>query len=387
MNMSLSKSNIKILLFIAAVAILGLTYLYVFKNNMSDADIIQSEVDTLQTRYDELMAKQQDREMYEEKTAEFNQKFNERLAYFPATLDQEISVMFIKGVEKDQGNLQFGVNSVGLGQPESFYSLSAAAAADVATTDATATEDATTADSNDAALASGGYQCLTAAFPITYEGSYEGIKDFIDYIMAYKYRMNISSVNIAYDSQNDMYTGSIALNAYCISGEGREADTVDVDVPEGVSNIFLGGSGAAAVQTSSHDAGQGEDIASDHDILIGLNNANGDSSDGIIVSAGADKVSSTANSVETVALSVTEEDGKNMVEVKLGDDSYTFELTDSELTIYVESSDRVDSDDKNGVKLNVTNGTKVPVYVKVAGDDASAPRFALGSKTGTVKVY
>lgn len=389
MNMNLSKSNIKILLFIAAVAILGLTYLYVFKDNMSDADSIQSEVDTLQTRYDELMAKQQDREMYEEKTAEYNQKFDERLAYFPATLDQEISVMFIKGVEKDQGNLQFGVNSVGLGKPESFYSLSAAASADVASNDAT-TADSTAADADsaaDTALAAGDYQCLTAAFPIVYEGSYEGIKDFIDYIMAYKYRMNISSVNIAYDSQSDMYTGSIALNAYCISGGGREADTVDVDVPEGVSNIFLGGSGAAAVQTSSHDAGQGEDIASDHDILIGLNNANGDSSDGIIVSAGSDKVSSTANSVETVALSITEEDGKNMVEVKLGDESYSFELTDSELTIYVESSDRVDSEDKNGVKLNVTNGTKVPVYVKVAGDDASAPRFALGSKTGTVKVY
>ena len=84
--MKLSKSNIKILLFIAAVAILGLTYLYVFKDNMSTADSIQSEVNTLQTRYDELMAKQQDREMYEEKTAEYNQKFDERLAYFPATI-------------------------------------------------------------------------------------------------------------------------------------------------------------------------------------------------------------------------------------------------------------------------------------------------------------
>ena len=76
-----------------------------------------------------------------------------------------------------------------------------------------------------------------------------------------------------------------------------------------------------------------------------------------------------------------------MVEVKLGDDSYSFELTDKELAIYVESNDRVDSDDKNGVKLNVTNDTDVPVYVKVAGDDSDAPRFALGSKTGTVKVY
>ena len=52
----MSKSNIKIILFIVAVAILGLTYMYVFKDNMDSADSIQSEVDTLQTRYDELMA-------------------------------------------------------------------------------------------------------------------------------------------------------------------------------------------------------------------------------------------------------------------------------------------------------------------------------------------
>ena len=63
--MKLSKSNIKIILFIVAVAILGLTYLYVFKDNMSTADSIQSEVDTLQARYDELNAKQKDRDMYD----------------------------------------------------------------------------------------------------------------------------------------------------------------------------------------------------------------------------------------------------------------------------------------------------------------------------------
>lgn len=380
MNISLSKSNIKLILFIVAVAILGLTYLYVFKDNMSDADSIHSEVETLQARYDELMAKQKDRDMYEEKTAEYNKKFAERLSYFPATLDQEISVMFVKGLTKDEGNLQFDVKSVGLGQPQSFYSLSAAASADVSSSDSEET------DKQDA-VASGNYECMSAAFPLSYTGSYEGLKDFIDYIMNYKYRMNISSFNISYNSSDDTYSGSVALNAYCITGGGREADKVDVDVKEGVSNIFLGGEGAATVTTSSHDAGAGEDIVNDHDILIGLNNANGDSSDGIIVSAGSNKVSSAANDVETVALSIKDEDGKNMVEVTLGDDSYSFELTDSELTIYVESSDRVDSDDKNGVKLNVTNGTTVPVYVKVVGDDTSSPRFALGSKTGTVKVY
>lgn len=380
MSISLSKSNIKILLFIVAVAILGLTYLYVFKDNMSEADSIHSEVESLQARYDELMEKQKDREMYEEKTAEYNEKFNERLAYFPATLDQEISVMFVKGLTKDEGNLQFDVKSVGLGQPQSFYSLSAAASADVSSGDAEETDTQN-------AVASGNYECMSAAFPLSYTGSYEGLKDFIDYIMNYKYRMNISSFNISYNASDDTYSGSVALNAYCITGGGREADKVDVDVPEGVSNIFLGGEGAATVTTSSHDEGAGEDIVAEHDILIGLNNANGDSTDGIIVSAGSNKVSSAANDVETIDLFIKDEDGKNMVEVALGDDSYSFELTDKELTIYVESSDRVDSDDKNGVKLNVTNGTTVPVYVKVVGDDTSSPRFALGSKTGTVKVY
>lgn len=382
--MKLSKSNIKLILFIVAVAIVGLTYLYVFKDNMSDAESIQSEVDTLQTRYDELSEKQKDRDMYEAKTAEYNEKFEERLAYFPATLDQEISVMFIKGVEKDQGNLQFGVESVGLGEPESFYSLSAASAAN--TSESTDTTDTDTTGTDTTAVP-GDYQCLTAAFPINYTGSYEGIKDFIDYIMAYKYRMNISSIDIAYNSQDDTYSGTVNLNAYCVTGDGREADKVDVNVPEGVTNIFQGGSGAPSVSTSSHDSEEGADIKDNHDILVGLNNANGDSSDGIIVSAGGKKVSSTANSIETVDVTVKEEDGKNMVEVKLGDDSYSFELTDKDLTIYVESSKRVDSDDKNGIKMNVSNDTDIPVYVKVADDDTDAPRFALGSKTGTVKVY
>ena len=177
------------------------------------------------------------------------------------------------------------------------------------------------------------------------------------------------------------------MNAYCVAGGGREGDKVDVDIDNGVDNIFLGGDDASSVTTSGHDTDNGASIKDNHDILIGLNNANGDSSEGIIVSAGSSKATSTENSVETLEVKIAEEDGKNQVSVALGDDSYSFELTDKELTIYVESSKRVDSDDKNGVKLNVVNDTDVAVFVKVADDDSSAPRFALGSKTGTVKVY
>ena len=44
--------------------------------------------------------------------------------------------------------------------------------------------------------------------------------------------------------------------------------------------------------------------------------------------------------------------------------------------------------DENGIVWKVTaNDTDMTVFVKVADDDTTSPRFTLGSKTGTVKVY
>ena len=123
----MSKSNIKILLVLATIVVLGATYMYVFKPNMDDKKSIEREVETLEKKYADLKAQDAHRDEYIAETEENKALFNEIVDYFPATLDQEISVMFIKGVEKDKGNLQFDVNSVGLGKPNLFYTLSGSA--------------------------------------------------------------------------------------------------------------------------------------------------------------------------------------------------------------------------------------------------------------------
>lgn len=369
----MSKSNIKILLVLATIAVLGLTYMYVFKPNMDDKKALESEIETLEAKRADLQAQNAHKDEYLAEIEVNKAYFDEVVDYFPATLDQEISVMFIKGVEKDKGNLQFDVKSVGLGKPSLYYTLQGGNVG---------------SEGSDEGVVSG-YECYTATFPISYQGSYEGLKDFVDYIMNYKYRMNISTFNINYNAADDVYSGSIQLNAYCVSGADRVADTVTVNVDNGVYNPFLGGEGAVAPTSSSHDSDNGDSIVSDHDILIALNNANNDSTDGIVLSAGGSDtyVTSSENSVVDVTITVAEEDGKNMVTYAIGSDSYTTELADDELTVYVESSDRVDSNDTNGIKVKVENSTDVPVYVKVEGDDTTAPRFELGSKTGVVKVY
>ncbi|MBQ9935008.1 MAG: hypothetical protein IJO70_04085 [Lachnospiraceae bacterium] len=364
----MSKSNIKVLLVLATVAVLVFSYMYVYKPNMEDKDAIAAENTTLETKVADLKEKDAHRDEYLAEIEVNKAYFDEVVKYFPASLDQEISVMFIKGVEKDKGNLQFDVKSAGLGRPTLFYTL---------------------AGSSDESAEGAAYECYSAGFPLVYEGSYEGLKDFIDYIMNYKYRMNISAVNIEYNSDTDVYKGTVQLNAYCVSGEGRVADTVSVNVDNGVYNPFLGGDDAASVSSSAYDADDGASIANDHDILFALNNANNDSTDGIIISAGGSDtyVTSSDNSVVDVTITVEEVDGKNQVTYSIGDSSYSFELADADLTIYVESSDRVDADDANGVNVKVENSTDVSVYVKVEGDDTTSPRFVVGSKTGVVKVY
>lgn len=367
----MSKGNISLLLILLSIIMVGGSYLYVFKPNMEDKKVLEGEVQTLQARYDELCDKEKHRDELIAETEQFNEEFEEIIAKYPATLDQEHTVMFVKGLTKDQGDYQFDVNNVALGKPIDFYALNG------------------TYTNADGEVVGADYQCYRGEFPMAYEGSYEGLKDFVSYIMAYKYRMNISSMNIAYDSENDKYSGSVMLNQYCVSGEDRVADTINVDVENGVDNIFLGGEGAATPTTYEYDADNGAAIIENNDMHIVLNNANNDAADGIIVSAGGDDtyVTSSANEAVELVIKVTDEDGKKFVTYTIGDKSYTKEVTSKDLKIYVESSDRVDSDDKNSVKVTLDNKTTLPVFFKVVGDDSGSPRFVMASKSGTVKVY
>ena len=369
----MSKNSIVALLVLLAVIVLGGVFMYVYKPNMDEKETIDSDISTLQARYDELKAQEVHRDEYIALTKEYNEKFDEAVEIFPATLDQEISVMFMKGIEKDQGNLQMSVNSVGLGPEELFYTLGGAPAA----------SEGETEEADVVSPASGSYECYRATFPIVYEGSYEGIKDLMDYIIAYKYRMNITAISIAYDVQKDIYAGTITLNAYCVKGGDREADKVTTDVSNGVSNIFLGGSGAAAptVEGSSSNV-----TASSNDIKITLNNAASDAGDGVVVTLGNEELSYGDNDVATLDIKIEEKDGKKMATVSLNGKDVEMDVNGDSIGIYVDSSERVDSGDKNGLKLNVSNDTDVAVDIKVEGDDSSSPRFSVGSKGGTVRV-
>ena len=371
----MKESDKKILMVIAAIGILVAAFFLVIKPKREEIKSVQAQISELQAKLDDLTAKEAHKDEFIQETKEFNEQFDEVVAKYPADLNQESTVMFMKGVEESN---EFINDSFQLPRETPFYVLGEGAEA------VAETEDGGT-DS---------YICSQNAYSISYNGSYDGLKDYLDYIANYKYRMAISSLSISYNAEAeepvDECSGNVILNAYAISGPDREADVPMVDVKEGKDNIFVGelGAGGAAV---SYDADGGSAIVSSHNLVILLNNANNDTSSGIIVASSESNegtyVTSAANSVQNLDIQITEEEGKKYITYSIGADSKKSEILSSDVTIFVKSSSRVDSDDKNGVDVTLNNSTSLGVYIKVADDDSSNPRFNIKQKNGAVKVY
>jgi hypothetical protein len=371
----MTSSNAKILLALLGIGLVVVAVFLVARPKNESIKALQAEVAELQTRYDDLCEKEARKDEIIAETKEFNEQFDEVLVDYPADLNQESFVMFLKGTEEAQ---EYTNVTVGLPRPSTFYVLGQGSAAEGAV-----------ADEEEES-----YIVETVAYTIGYNGSYDGLKDYLAYIENYKYRMCLSTLNIVYDNEAETpekeCTGTVTLNAYSVSGPDRTPDKPSVDVKEGKENIFADLNGGSRANTS-FDEDEGASIAVAHNIVINLGNANSDTASGIIVASNESDestyVTSSANSVEDLKFTISEKDGKNFIKYEIGSNSYETEVLSNNVTIYVKSSGRVDTNDKNGVNVSIDNTSGLSVYIKVADDDSSSPRFNLGSKTGVVKVY
>lgn len=375
----MKQSDAKILLVLLAIGLIVASIFLVAKPKNDSIKALQTEISDLQARYDDLCAKEAQKDQFIAETKEFNEQFAAEVAKYAPDLNQENTLMFLKGVEEAH---EFQNVTASLPRPTTYYVLGQGSVADGATV------------AEDAEEAAKQYQVLSDAYSITYRGSYDDLKKYLDYIANYKYRMCISQIQISYSSDAeqplDECTGSLTLNEYAVTGPDRVADVPTIDVKEGKEIIFEDINGGNRSSTS-YDSDNGESIVANHNLVILLTNANSDTSSGIIVASNesdeSSYVTSSANSEQNLDVQITEEDGKKYITYAIGASSKKVEVLSSDVTIFVKSSERVGSDDTNGVNVSINNSTDLAVYIKVNGDDASSPRFKIGSKTGSVKVF
>ena len=236
--------------------------------------------------------------------------------------------------------------------------------------------------------------CYSAAFPITYTGSYKSLKDVVQYIDHFSDRMTVDTLNITY-AGDDTYSGNLDLTCYSVEGADRPERSLELNQIEiGVDNIFEGGDGAGASDSSlnKYDDKDGTAIESSYDFYIMLNPSTSDVSAKVLGQNGTGKektvISNNDNTVSSLTYDFYENDGKIYCKYTLDENqSYEAEVVSAEdVKILIQSSARKNDDDKVGVKITINNSTSMPVYVKVAEDDAVSPRVTV-TKSGSVKVY
>lgn len=370
----------KILLIAAGILILAAAWFFGMKPNNEKTQSVKAEVNRLETYYESLRAKEVNREQYLRDTAENYAMFDEKLDEFPSNLNQEYQLEFVEGIRRNE-EIDYNVTAQGMNPETAFYVLGGS--------NSEGTLDATgeAAEGTESAAAAE-YQCFNSTMTFTYEGSYEGVKKFVNYVAAYPYRMTVDAVSISRDEQSDMYGGSMTVNIYCIKGNGRE-EQVDLDLNDidtGVDNLFTGGTASGSVSKFATD--NGEAIKNDYDLYIAVNPTSSDTSGKLVgLRSGGSNVTSDKNEAEAVTVTVSKDGDTYVVQYGIGTNRQRQEFDPGEdMTLLVQSSAIKDDSDVNAITLSLENSTDKTLYVKVV-DDATANRIKVTNRSGSVIVY
>lgn len=133
-------------------------------------------------------------------------------ARYPVAVTPEKSIMFIKALEESTGSV---VSNISFNPSENIYSSSFVS------------------ETGDNII---GY---VSPLNISYQTSYKGLKDMMNFINTYAERSNVRDFTAAYNQETGLLTGTMVINRYSVTGLGKEYEAPAIgDVAISTGNIF-----------------------------------------------------------------------------------------------------------------------------------------------------
>ncbi len=378
MNLKISDRDLKLLLLIAIVAIVALAYWGNVKITDGNS-IIEAEVNELKLRYDDLKIKDANRKHYQDETARYVKLYTGIMNRYGNGLDQEHNIMLLKAAEDKTG---VWIKSASLSGVSSIYNFG-----NVTSSNPTRAGEKVY-NSTDIGV--------TSTMTISYEGKYDQVKEFINYLNTHDSKNLISNISMTYSPATELVTGSMQFAQYGIVGSEREyKDLVIKSVAVGTENIF----NSETFVPNLADPDYGEKIKTNYDIYLMLNSKSSDVDTVVLGTRGNDAeesiLSTVSNVEENVTLRITGTAGKYHISYKVGSQTYPennyadgveFVCGDT-LDLLVISSERIDDKDLAGAKVQIINNSDLTLNYKVVNDDEEDPRFKLGTVTGQIIGY
>lgn len=209
MKLTMSNHDKKLLLYLGAVLLPVLVYIFVFMKVQNAASNLKAENKTLSDKVDELEMMTEQKDYYVGEIEVQENRKAEIIKEFPAQILQEDQIVFARDLTN---TAKMEINQVSFAEPEQF------------------------AEMDD------GLSYMTASRILTglsFRASYDSLKKALEFILSSKDRITVENISVSYDNSTGNLSGTMTVNMYAVSGTDRTYTAPNVPgVPIGTPNIF-----------------------------------------------------------------------------------------------------------------------------------------------------
>lgn len=259
----MSTRDKKLLIMLAGVAILALTYFLIFIPQSNKRDSLKSENMNLKSQYNQLSALAAKADDYTKKTKDMSDAMQQVYDNFPSYLQIENGIMDAVAIEKSTNT---NITELTVGSPtaidvnnptgEAGTDSSSGSTTDSSNTDSS--QSSQTADGNSSqsqtddgsAAGSGtssgsakstvtGYQLYDVSTVMAFKTEYHGLKAMLGEVIGSSQKKTISTLNVSFDDSTGKLTGEMLVDSYFLYGLDKPYEAPYIPaVPHGTNNLF-----------------------------------------------------------------------------------------------------------------------------------------------------
>lgn len=259
----MSTRDKKLLIILAGVAILALTYFFIFVPQSNKRDSLKSENMNLKSQYNQLSALAAKADDYTKKTKDMSDAMQQVYDNFPSYLQIENGIMDAVAIEKSTNT---NITELTVGSPtaidvnnptgEAGTDSSSGSTTDSSNTDSS--QSSQTADGNSSqsqtddgsAAGSGtssgsakstvtGYQLYDVSTVMAFKTEYHGLKAMLGEVIGSSQKKTISTLNVSFDDSTGKLTGEMLVDSYFLYGLDKPYEAPYIPaVPHGTNNLF-----------------------------------------------------------------------------------------------------------------------------------------------------
>lgn len=249
----MSTREKKLLIILAGVAILALTYFLIFIPQSNKRDSLKSENMNIKSQYNQISALAAKADDYTKKTKDMSDAMQQVYDNFPSYLQIENGIMDAVAIEKSTNT---NITELTVGSPtaidvnnptgEAGTDSSSGSSSDSSTTDSSnadslqsfQTADGSTSSSSAKSTVTG-YQLYDVSTVMAFKTEYHGLKAMLVKVIGSSQKKTISTLNVSFDDSTGKLTGEMLVDSYFLYGLDKPYEAPYIPaVPHGTNNLF-----------------------------------------------------------------------------------------------------------------------------------------------------